>query len=72
VPAPLSARVIDLARNQTRVFQAGAVTVPMTSQTLAGERYLADSLIYAFLVYLRADIQLAQPAAFVVDTGVRG
>jgi HK97 family phage major capsid protein len=34
VPTPLSARVIDLARNQTRVFQAGATTVPMTSQTL--------------------------------------
>lgn len=37
-----------------------------------GERYLADNLQYAFLTYLRADIQLAQPAAFVVDTGVRG
>jgi HK97 family phage major capsid protein len=36
-----------------------------------GERYLADSLTYAFLAYLRADIQLAQPTAFVVDTGVR-
>ncbi len=34
VPTPLSARVIDLARNQTRVFQAGAITVPMASQTL--------------------------------------
>jgi HK97 family phage major capsid protein len=37
-----------------------------------GERYLADNLQYAFLAYLRADIQLAQPAAFNVDTGVRG
>jgi HK97 family phage major capsid protein len=37
-----------------------------------GERYLADNLQYAFLAYLRADIQLAQPTAFVVDTGVRG
>jgi HK97 family phage major capsid protein len=37
-----------------------------------GERYLADNLQYAFLAYLRADIQLAQPSAFVVDTGVRG
>jgi HK97 family phage major capsid protein len=37
-----------------------------------GERYLADSLTYAFLAYLRADVQLLQPAAFVVDTGVRG
>jgi HK97 family phage major capsid protein len=36
-----------------------------------GERYLADSLTYAFLAYLRADVQLAQPSAFVVDTGVR-
>jgi HK97 family phage major capsid protein len=35
------------------------------------ERYLADNLQYAFLCYLRADVQLAQPAAFVVDTGVR-
>jgi HK97 family phage major capsid protein len=35
------------------------------------ERFLADNLQYAFLAYLRADIQLAQPAAFVVDTGVR-
>jgi HK97 family phage major capsid protein len=34
VPTPLSSRVIDLARNATRVFQAGAVTVPMTAQTL--------------------------------------
>jgi HK97 family phage major capsid protein len=37
-----------------------------------GERYLADNLQYAFLAYLRADVQLAQTGAFVVDTGVRG
>ena len=37
-----------------------------------GERFLADNLQYAFLAYLRADVQLAQPAAFAVDTGVRG
>jgi HK97 family phage major capsid protein len=36
-----------------------------------GERYLADSLTYAFLAYLRADVQVAQPTAFVVDRGVR-
>jgi HK97 family phage major capsid protein len=42
VPSPLSSRVIDLARNQTRVFQAGAVTVPMTSQTLALARLLTE------------------------------
>ncbi len=34
VPTPLSGRIIDLARNAMRVMQAGAVTVPMTSQTL--------------------------------------
>ena len=36
-----------------------------------GERYLADNLQYAFLAYLRADVQVAQPTAFAVDTGVR-
>jgi HK97 family phage major capsid protein len=35
------------------------------------ERYLADNLQVAFLAYLRADVQLAQPSAFVVDTGIR-
>jgi HK97 family phage major capsid protein len=35
------------------------------------ERYIADNLQYAFLAYLRADVQLAQPAAFTVDTGIR-
>jgi HK97 family phage major capsid protein len=43
VPAPLSARVIDLARNQTVVFRAGAITVPMTSQTLAMARLTGES-----------------------------
>jgi HK97 family phage major capsid protein len=42
VPAPLSARVIDLARNATRVFQAGGITVPMTSQTLALARLTSE------------------------------
>jgi HK97 family phage major capsid protein len=36
-----------------------------------GERFLADNLQYAFLAYLRADTQLAQPSAFTVDSGVR-
>jgi len=36
------------------------------------ERFVADNLQYAFLAYLRADAQLAQPAAFAVDQGVRG
>jgi HK97 family phage major capsid protein len=35
------------------------------------ERYLADNLQYAFLAFLRADVQLAQPSAFNIDTGVR-
>ena len=45
-----------------------------TSFTLRflAERYLADTLSYAYLAYLRADIALAQPSAFVVDTGIRG
>lgn len=34
VPAPLAGFVIDIARNQTRVIQAGATTVPMQAQTL--------------------------------------
>jgi HK97 family phage major capsid protein len=36
------------------------------------ERFLADNLQYAFLAFLRADVQVAQPLAFAVDTGVRG
>jgi HK97 family phage major capsid protein len=42
VPAPRSARVIDLARNRTVVFRAGAQTVPMTSQTLALARLTSE------------------------------
>ncbi|WP_051046970.1 phage major capsid protein [Nocardia asiatica] len=34
VPSPIANQVLDLARNATRVVQAGALTVPMTSQTL--------------------------------------
>ncbi|MFD9909409.1 phage major capsid protein [Streptomyces sp. NPDC059063] len=34
VPTPLASNVIDLARNQMRVAQAGATFVPMTAQTL--------------------------------------
>jgi HK97 family phage major capsid protein len=43
VPTPLSARVIDLARNATRVFQAGAITVPMTAQTLKLARLTGEN-----------------------------
>ncbi|MEB8341794.1 phage major capsid protein [Streptomyces endophyticus] len=34
VPTPLAGSIIDLARNQMRVAQAGATFVPMTAQTL--------------------------------------
>lgn len=39
VPEPLSAIVIDLARNSSKVMAAGAQTVPMTSSTLALARW---------------------------------
>ncbi len=42
VPTPLSADVIDRARNRTRVLQAGALTVPMESQTLKIARVAGD------------------------------
>jgi HK97 family phage major capsid protein len=42
VPTPLSARVIDLARNATQVFRAGAITVPMTAQTLKLARLTSE------------------------------
>jgi HK97 family phage major capsid protein len=42
VPAPLSARIIDRARNEPRVLQAGAVTVPMDSATLDLARVAGD------------------------------
>lgn len=35
IPEPLSARVLDLARNRALTVQAGVGTIPMTSQTLA-------------------------------------
>jgi HK97 family phage major capsid protein len=42
VPAPMSARVLDVARAQVRVMQAGAVTVPMESSTLKIGRQTGD------------------------------
>jgi len=42
VPTPLSASVIDLARNKSRIIQAGAITVPMESQTLSVARLTDD------------------------------
>jgi HK97 family phage major capsid protein len=43
VPAPLSAQLIDLARNQSRCIQAGATTIPMTSSTLKVPRLTGGS-----------------------------
>ncbi|HOI95031.1 MAG TPA: phage major capsid protein [Syntrophobacter fumaroxidans] len=34
VPTPLSARIIDMARNKSVIMRAGALTVPMTASTL--------------------------------------
>lgn len=43
VPTPTAARLIDKARNQARVMQAGATVVPMTSQTLTIPRLVGTS-----------------------------
>jgi HK97 family phage major capsid protein len=43
VPTPVAATVIDRARAAARVFQAGATTVPMTSQTLKYPRLVAEA-----------------------------
>ncbi len=42
VPTPLSTRIIDLARNRTRVLQAGAQVVPMGSSTLKVAKWTGD------------------------------
>lgn len=42
IPTPLAAEVIDLARNQSRVMSAGAITVPMTTATLKYARLTGD------------------------------
>lgn len=42
VPTPLSTRIIDRARNRTRVLQAGAQTVPMETSTLKVARLATD------------------------------
>lgn len=42
VPSPLAASVIDLARNASQVFAAGAQTVPMTAQTLKVPRLTGE------------------------------
>ena len=42
IPVPLAADVVDLARNQSRVLQARAITVPMSSATLRYARLDSD------------------------------
>jgi HK97 family phage major capsid protein len=42
VPTPLAAQVIDLARNRMQVMAAGAVTVPMASNTLKVPRLTGE------------------------------
>lgn len=42
VPTPLAAEIIDRMRAQTVSIQAGALTVPMTSQTLRMARVITD------------------------------
>jgi len=46
VPSSLSSRVIDLARNQARVTQAGALTLPMTTGEMTIARLLSDPTCY--------------------------
>jgi HK97 family phage major capsid protein len=43
IPELVSARVIDLARNVARVFQAGAQTIPMENATLRVPRLTQDA-----------------------------
>lgn len=42
VPTLLAAQIIDLARNQTRVIQAGASILPMPNQTLDVAKWTGD------------------------------
>lgn len=46
VPHPLSARIIDLARNRSVVMRAGAVTIPMESADLDIAKILGDPTAY--------------------------
>src|SRR5699024_1895363 len=45
VPQPLSDRIIDLARNQSRVLQAGARTVDMNAKTLTIAKQKNDASV---------------------------
>ncbi len=42
IPAPLSARIIDIARNRAAVMRAGAVTIPMATATVKLARQTQD------------------------------
>lgn len=42
IPEPISANVIDLARNQSVMIQAGALTVPMATATLGFVKIITD------------------------------
>ena len=42
MPDPISANVIDLARNASVVIRAGAITIPMTTKTLRLARVVTD------------------------------
>ncbi|MBN2326892.1 MAG: phage major capsid protein, partial [Candidatus Omnitrophica bacterium] len=46
IPSPISARIIDLARNKTRCFEAGALTIPMESAELNIARVTQDPNMY--------------------------
>ncbi|MDM7997203.1 MAG: phage major capsid protein [Acidobacteriota bacterium] len=46
LPSPLSTRLIDLARNNSVCFKAGAITIPMTSGTLDIARLTSDPSAY--------------------------
>jgi len=44
VPTPVSANVIDLARNQAVLIRAGALTIPMTSTSLRLAKIVSDPI----------------------------
>jgi HK97 family phage major capsid protein len=60
IPTPLAGSVIDLARAATRVIQAGAITVPMSSATLRYARLTQDAT--ATWTPEAANIALSAPA----------
>lgn len=60
IPTPLAGTVLDLARNQARILQAGAITVPMTTATLRYARLTQD--VTAGWTSEGANIALSQAA----------